>query len=76
MMPQVQGIKAAAVVIYRKALITPEMGHHRLSHRVNNTVKKGSLLDITDSRILVVSNKLSHRIAMERCFMGYCTVSV
>jgi hypothetical protein len=29
--PQVQGIKAAAVVIYRKALITQEMGCHRLS---------------------------------------------
>jgi len=58
-MPQVQGIKAAAVVIYRKALITPEMGYHRLSRWVNNTVKKGSLLDITGGRILVIGNKLS-----------------
>jgi len=58
-MPQVQGIKAAAVVIYRKALITPEMGYHRLYQRVSNMVKKGSLLDITGSCILVVGNKLS-----------------
>jgi len=29
--PQVQGIKAAAVVVYRKALITQEMRYHRLS---------------------------------------------
>jgi len=59
MILQVQGIKAAAVVIYRKALITPEMGYYRLSQRVNNTVKKGSLLDITGGRILVIGNKLS-----------------
>jgi len=58
-MPQIQGIKAAAVVVYRKALITPEMGYPRRSHRVSNTVKKGSLLDITGGRILVIGNKLS-----------------
>jgi len=57
-LPQVQGIKAAAVVVYRKALITPEMGYHRLSQRVSNTVEKGSLLDITGSCILVIGNKL------------------
>jgi len=34
-MLQVQGIKVAAVVVYRKALITQEMGYHRLSHGVN-----------------------------------------
>ena len=28
--PQVQGIKAAAVVVYRKALIRQEMWYHRL----------------------------------------------
>ncbi len=35
-MLQIQGIRAAAVVFYRKALITPEMGYYRLSLRVNN----------------------------------------
>jgi hypothetical protein len=39
-MLQVQGIKAAAVVVYRNALITREMRYHRLSRRVSNKVKK------------------------------------
>ena len=54
--PQVQGIKAAAVVIYRKVLITQvedsvnsgEMRCHRLSRKVNNTAKKVSSLDATN----------------------------
>jgi len=37
-MLQIQGIRAAAVVFYRKALITPEMGYYRLSLRVKNMV--------------------------------------
>jgi hypothetical protein len=44
--PQVQGIKAAAIVVYRKALITQEMRCHRLSLKVNNTAKKLLSLDI------------------------------
>jgi len=36
-MPQIQGIKAVAVVVYRKALITQEMRYHRLSWKVNKT---------------------------------------
>jgi hypothetical protein len=42
--PQVQGIKAAAVVVYRKALITQEMRCPRLSLKVNNTAKQVFLL--------------------------------
>ncbi len=33
---QIQGVKGAAVVIYRKPLTTLEMRCHRLSRRVNN----------------------------------------
>ena len=51
-MPQVQGIKATAVVIYRKALITKEMRYHRLSWKVNNTAKKLFSLDYTNGSIL------------------------
>jgi hypothetical protein len=54
--PQVQGIKAAAVVVYRKVLITQvedpansgEMRYHRLSWKVNNTAKKVFSLDGTN----------------------------
>jgi len=48
-MPQILGVKGEAVDIYCEPLTTKEMGHHRLSHGVNNTVKKDSFLDITDS---------------------------
>ncbi len=34
-MPELQGIKGEAVVVYRNPLITQEMGYHRLSRRVN-----------------------------------------
>jgi hypothetical protein len=34
-MPQVRGIKGEVVVVYCEPLITKEMGHHRLSRRVN-----------------------------------------
>jgi hypothetical protein len=48
-MPQIRGVKGEAVAIYCEPLTTKEMGYHRLSHGVNNTVKKDSFLDITDS---------------------------
>lgn len=34
-MPQIQGIKGEAIVVYCKYLITQEMGCHWLSRRVN-----------------------------------------
>jgi hypothetical protein len=34
-MPQLQGIKDEAVVVYWESLITKEMGYHQLSRRVN-----------------------------------------
>ena len=37
-MPQVQGIKSEAVVVYCELLITKEMGYYRLSRRVNKLV--------------------------------------
>jgi hypothetical protein len=36
-MPQMQGGKGEAVVVYREPLATQQMGYHRLSQRVNNT---------------------------------------
>jgi len=33
-MPQIQGIKGEAVVVYCEPLITKEMGYHRLSCKV------------------------------------------
>jgi len=35
-MPQVQGVKGEAVVLYREPLTTQEMWYHRLSLWVNN----------------------------------------
>jgi hypothetical protein len=46
---QIRGVKSEAVTIYCEPLTTKEMGYHQLSHGVNNTVKKASFLDITDS---------------------------
>jgi hypothetical protein len=34
-MPQIRGIKGEVVVVYCEALITKEMGYHRLSRRAN-----------------------------------------
>ncbi len=56
-MPQIRGVKGEAVVIYCEPLTTKEMGYPRLSHGVNNTVKKDSFLDITGSRIQHIGNK-------------------
>ena len=41
-MPQIQGVKGEAVVIYCEPLATKKMGYHRLSRRVN---KMESLFD-------------------------------
>ena len=56
-MPQIRGVKGEAVVIYCELLTTKEMGYPRLSHGVNNTVKKNFFLDITGSRIQYIGNK-------------------
>ena len=56
-MLQIRGVKSEAVVIYCEPLTTKEMGYHRLSHGVNNTLKKDSFLDIIDSRIQYIANK-------------------
>jgi hypothetical protein len=47
-MPQLQGIKGEAVVVYCELLKTKEMGHHPLSRRVN---KMGLYLKIYISSI-------------------------
>ncbi|MFC1813618.1 hypothetical protein ACFL03_13110 [Thermodesulfobacteriota bacterium] len=39
-MPQIRGVRVEAVVNYCETLTTKEMGYHRFSQRVNNTVKK------------------------------------
>jgi hypothetical protein len=56
-MLQIQGIEAAAVVIYRNALITREMRHHRVSRRVNNTVKKTIIENNRAIYILIKAKK-------------------
>jgi len=57
-MPQTRGVNGEAVVIYCEPLTTKEMGYPRLSHGVNNTVKKDSILDITGGRVqLLVINE-------------------
>jgi len=60
-MPQIRGVKGKAVVIYCEPLTTKEMGYHRLSRRVNNTVKNDCFLDITGSLIQYIANKCAQR---------------
>ena len=60
-MPQILGVKGEAVDIYCEPLTTKEMEYYRLSHRANNTVKKDSFLDITDSWIQYIGNKWTQR---------------
>jgi hypothetical protein len=46
-MPQIQGVKVEAVVVYRKSLTTQEMGYPRLSRRVNNMADFLLFMDVT-----------------------------
>ena len=46
-MPQIQGVKGEAVVIYADPLRTQEMRYHRLSRRVNNSANIITALDHT-----------------------------
>jgi len=45
-MPQIRGGRVEAVVNYCETLTTKEMGYHRLSQRVNNSVKKALIAGI------------------------------
>ena len=68
-MLQVQGTKAATVVVYRKVLITREIRYHRLSRRVNNTVKKKPI--IGNNRALYLDQSL--KIATKSLFKLFYT---
>jgi hypothetical protein len=46
-MPQIQGVKGEAVVVYRKSLTTQEMGYPRLSRRVNNMADFSLFMNVT-----------------------------
>ena len=46
-MPQIQGGKDEAVVLYLEPLTTQEMGYPQLSHRVNNMAAFDCLQDVT-----------------------------
>jgi hypothetical protein len=46
-MPEMQGVKGEAVVVYADPLITQQMQYHRLSRRVNNMTVFPGFLDIT-----------------------------
>jgi len=43
-MPQMQGGKVEAVVIYREPFPTQQMGYHRLSQRENKIEKKDIII--------------------------------
>jgi len=45
--PQIQGVKGEAVVIYADPLRTQEMRYHRLSRRVNNSANMITALEHT-----------------------------
>jgi hypothetical protein len=56
-MPQVQGVKGEAVVVYREPFTTQEMRYHRLSRRVNNMAVFPSFLDISRSELQNIAQK-------------------
>ena len=55
-MPRIQGIKGEAVFVYCEPLITQEMGHYRLSRRVNKAELK---MDIYISPLEELTNGIS-----------------
>ena len=63
-MPQIQGIKGEAVVVYCKSLITMEMGYHRLSRRVNKMgfCSKMYILLIEELRKYIQTYKIHNKI--------------
>jgi hypothetical protein len=46
-MPQMQGVKGEAVVVYADLLITQQVRYHWFSRRVNNMTVFSDFLDIT-----------------------------
>ena len=72
-MPQIQGIKGEAVVVYCEPLITKEMGYHRLSRRVN---KMGFCLKmyislIEELRKYIKTCKMHNNIKHIKCFSRF-----
>ncbi len=63
-MPQIQGIKGEAVVVYCKSLITQEMGYHRLFRRVNKMgfCSKIYILLIEELRKYIQTYKMHNKI--------------
>ena len=62
-MPQVQGTKGEAVVVYCEPLITQEMGYPRLSRRVNKMgfCSKMYILLIEDLRKYIQTYKMRNK---------------
>ncbi len=56
-MPQIQGIKGEAVVLYAEPLITREMRYPRLSRRVNNRTNQKRFNDATFGGFQVMGHK-------------------
>ncbi|OEU63719.1 MAG: hypothetical protein BBJ57_13630 [Desulfobacterales bacterium PC51MH44] len=72
-MPQIQGIKGEAVVVYCEPLITWEMGYHRLSRRVNKIgfCSKTYISLIEELRKYIQTYKMHNKIKYIKCFSRF-----
>ncbi|MEE9567602.1 MAG: hypothetical protein V3W17_08910 [Desulfobacteria bacterium] len=72
-MPQIQGVKGEAVVIYREPLTTQEMRHHRLSRRVNNMAGFSLFVHITRSEFPKIAQE-DRKVRLLLLFRTFCHV--
>jgi len=72
-MPQIQGVKGEAVVIYREPLTTQEMRHHRLSQRVNNMAGFSLFVDVTHSEFPKIAQE-DCQVRLLLLFRTFCHV--
>ena len=72
-MPQIQGVKGEAVVIYREPLTTQEMRHHRLSRRVNNMAGFSLFVHITHSEFHKIAQE-DRKVRLLLLFRTFCHV--
>jgi hypothetical protein len=72
-MPQMQGVKGEAVVIYREPLTTQQMRYHRLSRRVNNTGGFSHFIDVTGGEFYKIAQK-DRKARLLLLFRTFCHV--
>ena len=70
-MPQIQGVKGEAVVVYCEPLTTPEMRYHRLSQRVNNMAGFSLFLDVTRSKFHNIA-QIGRKVRLLLLFRAFC----